>query len=110
MIGRASQGELRTRAMLEAPDDSTDESGAIVRVWRPVASIWAKVSPRRGAELFVAGAQESVLTSEVVMRWRPDVASPMRLRIGARALSIRAAFDLDGSRRFLVCVCEEFAA
>lgn len=110
MSGRASQGELRTRVVLEAPDDSTDDTGALVRAWRPVASIWAKVSPRRGAELFVAGAQESVLTSEVVVRWRPDVASPMRLRIGSRALVIRAAFDPDGARRFLVCVCEEFAA
>ena len=110
MSRRASQGQLRTRAVLEAPDDSVDDAGALVRIWRPVASIWAKVSPRRGAELFVAGAQESVLTSEVVVRWRPDIASPMRLRIGVRALSIRAAFDPDGARRFLVCVCEEFAA
>lgn len=110
MSWRASQGELRTRVMLEAPDDSVDDAGALVRLWRPIASIWAKVSPRRGAEVFVAGAQESVLTSEVVVRWRPDIACPMRLRIGARALLIRAAFDPDGSRRFLVCVCEEFAA
>ena len=110
MSGLASQGELRTRAVLEAPDDSVDDAGALVRIWRPVASIWAKVSPRRGAEVFVAGGQESVLTSEVVVRWRPDIASPMRLRIGSRALLVRAAFDPDGHRRFLVCVCEEFAA
>ena len=110
MSSRPSQGELRTRAVLEAPDDSTDDTGALVRVWRPVASIWAKLSPRRGAEFFVAGAQESVLTSEVVMRWRADIASPMRLRIGSRVLMIRGAFDPDGRRRFLVCVCEEFSA
>jgi SPP1 family predicted phage head-tail adaptor len=101
---------LRTRAVLEAPDDTVDDAGALVRVWRPVASIWAKVSPRRGAEVFVAGEQESVLTSEVVVRWRPEIAGPMRFRVGSRALLIRAAFDPDGHRRFLVCVCEEFAA
>lgn len=110
MIGQASQGELRTRAVLEAPDDTVDDAGALVRVWRPVASIWAKVSQRRGAEVFVAGEQESVLTSEVVVRWRPEIAGPMRFRVGSRALLIRAAFDPDGHRRFLVCVCEEFAA
>ncbi len=106
----AAEGELRTRAVLETPVDSTDDVGALVRAWQPVASVWAKVAPRRGAEVFVAGEQESVLTSEVVVRWRPDVASPMRFRIGARALLIRAAFDPDGHRRFLVCACEEFAA
>ncbi len=110
MSWRASQGELRTRAVIEAPEDSVDDAGALVRVWRPVASVWAKASPRRGAEVFVAGGQESVLTSEVVVRWRPDIAGAMRFRIGSRALLIRAAFDPDGHRRFLVCVCEEFAA
>ncbi len=104
------EGELRTRAILETPVDSVDDAGALVRVWQPVAPVWAKIAPRRGAELFAAGAQETVLTSEVVVRWRPDVASPMRFRIGARALLIRAAFDPDGGRRFLVCACEEFAA
>jgi len=106
----AAEGELRTRAILETPVDSTDDSGALVRVWQPVAAVWAKIAPKRGAEIFVAGEQETVLTSEVVVRWRPDVASPMRFRVGARALLIRAAFDPDGHRRFLVCACEEFAA
>ncbi|MCB1541185.1 MAG: phage head closure protein [Rhodoblastus sp.] len=104
------EGELRARALLETPVDSVDDAGSLVRVWRPVASVWAKIAPRRGAEVFVAGEQESVLTSEVVVRWRSDVASPMRFRVGARALLIRAAFDPDGQRRFLVCICEEFAA
>lgn len=106
----AAVGELRTRAILEAPADFVDDAGALVRAWQPLASVWLKISPRRGAEIFVAGEQESVVTFDVVMRWRLDVASPMRFRIGARALSIRAAFDPDGRRRFLVCVCEEFAA
>ncbi len=106
----ASEGELRTRATLETPVDSVDDAGALVRVWQPVAAVWAKIAPRRGANVFVAGGQESVLASEVVLRWRPDVASPMRFRVGARALLIRAAFDPDGRRRFLVCACEEFAA
>ena len=75
----------------------------------PRSSNAAVVSSPR-AEVFVAGEQESVLTSEVVVRWRPEVASPMRFRIGARALLIRAAFDPDGRRRFLVCACEEFSA
>ncbi|HRY02777.1 MAG TPA: phage head closure protein [Beijerinckiaceae bacterium] len=110
MTRLVSEGELRTRAILETPVDTVDESGALVRVWQSVASVWASVSPKRGAEFFVAGEQESVLTSEVVVRWRPEVASPMRFRIGARALLIRTAFDPDGRRRFLVCTCEEFSA
>ncbi len=110
MSGRATLGDMRTRVILETPVDSVDDAGALARVWRPVASVWARIEPRRGAEIFPAGAQESVLTSEVIVRWRSDVASPMRFRIGSRALLIRAAFDPDGCRRFLVCVCDEFSA
>lgn len=106
----ASQGELRARVTLEAPDNSVDDAGALVRVWRPVADVWAKIAPRRGAELYIAGEQETMRAYDVVVRWRADLASPMRFRMGARALFIRAAFDPDGRKQFLVCACEEFSA
>ena len=101
---------LRSRVTLQAPVDTSDDSGALVRVWTDVADIWAKIEPQRGSEMFVAGEQETVLTHNVTIRWRPDVASPMRLLLGSRALYIRAAFDPDGRKKFLVCRCDEYAA
>ena len=101
---------LRSRVTLQPPVDTNDESGALVRIWTDVADLWAKIEPQRGAELFVAGEQQSVLAHLVTIRWRPDAASPMRLLLGSRALHIRAAFDPDGRKRFLVCRCDEYAA
>lgn len=102
--------DLRTRATLEQPVDTVDSAGALLRTWTPVADVWAKVTPRNGAESFAAGAQESAIAYDATIRWRADASSPMRLRIGARALYIRAAFDPDGRKRFLVCRCEEIVA
>ena len=110
MSRAATLGQLRSRVTLETPVDSPDDTGALARVWTPVADLWAQISPQQGGEIFVAGAQETVLAHEVVIRWRPDVAAPMRFRLGARALYIRASFDPDQKRRRLVCRCEEYAA
>lgn len=101
---------LRSRVALQTPVDTSDDSGALVRVWTDVADIWAKIEPQRGSEMFVAGEQETVLAHNVTIRWRPDAASPMRLLLGSRALYIRAAFDPDGRKKFLVCRCDEYAA
>lgn len=81
-----------------------------MRVWTPLADIWAMIAPQRGSETFGADAQESVIAHQVTIRWRPDASSPMRFRLGSRALYIRAAFDPDARKRFLVCTCEEYAA
>ena len=107
---RMAGGQLRSRVTLEAPDDTVDDSGALVRVWTPVADLWAKIAPQRGSEIFVAGEQETVLAHLVTIRWRPDAASPMRFLLGSRALYIRAAFDPDGRKKYLVCRCDEYAA
>jgi SPP1 family predicted phage head-tail adaptor len=107
---RIDTAGLRSRVTLQSPSDSVDDSGALLRVWSDIADIWARIEPQRGAEIFVAGEQESVLAHLVTIRWRPDAASPMRLLLGSRALYIRAAFDPDGRKRFLVCRCDEYAA
>ena len=64
------EGELRARALLETPVDSVDDAGSLVRVWRPVASVWAKIAPRRGAEVFVAG---KLFASRVTKEFTPMV-------------------------------------
>ena len=107
---RISTAEFRSRVTLETPVDTVDDSGALMRIWTPVADVWAKIAPQRGAESFAAGEQESVIAHQVTIRWRPDAAAPMRFRLGGRALYIRAAFDPDARKRFLVCACEEYGA
>jgi SPP1 family predicted phage head-tail adaptor len=110
MSAAPALGEMRSRVALERPDDAVDDTGSLTRVWTQVADLWARITPLRGAEGFVAGQQETSILYDVTIRWRPDAASPMRFRIGSRALYIRTAFDPDARRRSLVCRCEEYVA
>jgi SPP1 family predicted phage head-tail adaptor len=107
---RLTTALLRSRVTIETPEDTNDDAGALVRVWTPLADVWAKVEPQRGAEFRSAGAQETLLTHNVTIRWRPDLGAPTRFRLGSRALYIRAAFDPDGRKKYLVCRCDEYAA
>jgi SPP1 family predicted phage head-tail adaptor len=103
----ASIGALRQRVTLEAPVDTPDDSGSMTRSYAPLAQIWAKLTPLSGEARFVAEREEQAITCVVLIRWRADVTSRMRLVAGARALLIHSVYDPDGRRRFLLCRCEE---
>ncbi len=102
-------GDLDRKLMLEQPVDTLDDIGGAVRSWALVASIWARVTPTRGAERFAGERAESALTHRIAIRWRPDVTGAMRLRDGAKTYCIHAATDGDGRRRIMICHCEELA-
>lgn len=110
MTGATGIGAMRARLQLQAPVDSIDETGAIARSWTTVAGVWAQLKPRAASGEFVAGEEGSIVTWDVFIRWRADVAAPMRFRIGGRTLAIRAAFDPELARRILVCRCEEMSS
>lgn len=110
MTGAAGIGAMRARLELQAPVDSLDETGAIARSWTTIANVWAQLKPRAATGEFVAGEEASVVTWDVVIRWRADLAAPMRFRIGGRTLAIRAVFDPEAARRILVCRCEEMSS
>ncbi|MBI1867714.1 MAG: phage head closure protein [Methylocystis sp.] len=100
-------GELRVRAIIEAPVDTPDDSGAMTRTYAPLANVWAHVTALTGEAHFVAARQEQSLTHLVRMRWRADVTSEMRLVVGSRKLLIHSVYDPDERRRLLMCRCEE---
>lgn len=101
---------LRTRVTLEAPLDVVDETGALQRSWIVVASPWVELAPRKTSGEYVAAEEGEAILWDVALRWRADIAPPMRFRYGARILAIRAAVDPDARRRTIVCRCEEFSS
>lgn len=102
-------GEMRLRALLEAPIDAQDDSGSTTRSYAPLAHVWAQIAPISAEARFVASRQEQAITWLARIRRRSDVTSEMRLVCGGRKLLVRSVYDPDGRRRFLVCRCEEIA-
>ncbi len=106
-VRRPRIGAMRTRTTLQAPVETDDGAGGVSIGWEDVAEVWAEVRPRRGGESLWADAPAGRLSSEIVMRWRNDVWPGMRIVAGERTFDIRAAYDPDGRRRHVVCLCLE---
>ena len=103
-------GRMRRRVTLEAPVETADDVGGVVRVFAPVAALWADIAPTGGETRFVADQAQERITHKVRLRWRDGVSAAMRFRIGARVLVIRDVADESETRRFLICQCLESKA
>lgn len=104
---KAAIGALRRRMLLEAPVETPDGAGGVLRGYETVAALWAGIEWLGGEERWRAGRPEQAVTHRVTLRWRGDVDAGRRLRDGSRIFDIRAVHDPDGARRRLVCIVEE---
>lgn len=100
-------GALRTRLVLEAPAETSDGAGGVIRQFAAAMVLWGHVAVLKGLEARVANVPGQVLSHRVTLRWRSGVDASMRLRLGTRLLAIRAVYDPDERRRTLVCLCQE---
>ena len=101
-------GALRHRLCLEAPLMVASAGGGATLSWQRVADVWAEVTTIAGREGFVSDGVSARITHQVRLRYRADLLPEMRF-VTARGgqYDIRAVRDVDGSRRWLSCLCEE---
>lgn len=100
-------GELRRRVTLEGYVDLPDETGGFDRSFVAMGKVWAKVEALSAQTQFMEQRLEETRSFAVTLRWRSDVVSQMRLRLGARKLVVMSVEDPDGTARFLRCLCQE---
>ena len=103
MAGPAPLGALRHRLNLER----SGQDGAGETVWTPVDTVFAALTPISPRERETGGGLTGTVTHRIELRWRADVSSRDRLRLGERIFRIVAAHDLDETRRRLVVLAEE---
>ena len=107
MRKRAFVGVMRQRLSLDAAVESTDESGALQTTWSSLGDIWGQIVPASSGDRFLADRQEETITHRILIRWRSEVQSGVRFRLGDRTFAVRSAFDPDERQRVLICRCEE---
>jgi SPP1 family predicted phage head-tail adaptor len=100
----------RARMTLEAPVETTDALGGASITYQPIVTLWARIEARSGAEKALGGRLEGTTDTRITLRWRGGIDTRMRFAFGARIFVIRAAFDPDGRKRDLVCLCQEISA
>lgn len=81
-------GELRHRVTLQGWTETRDEYGASIRTWHDVATVWAKVTPVFARERNAAPQVMPVRQFTILIRWRDDVTSDMRLVYRGEQLQI----------------------
>ena len=107
MKRRAFVGVMRQRLTLDAAVESSDESGALQTAWSPLGDVWGQIAPVSSGDRFLADRQEETVTHRILIRWRTEIESGMRFRLGTRTFLIRSVFDPDERQRVLICRCEE---
>ncbi len=102
-------GRMTARLNLEAPVETSDGQGGVVRTFVETASCWALVEPVGEAVEEEASSDIFRRTHRIWLRWRSDAVAGMRLRKGNRIFWIGGIVDPDDSRRYLICHCQEKA-
>lgn len=66
-----------------------------------ICSCWAMVTPLNGKAYWEAQAGHSLVTHEIVIRYRKDVDATMIIEYNGRQFDIDYMFDVDEKRKFL---------
>lgn len=109
MSARPTIGAMRQRVTLEASTDAQDDVGGIIRIYAPLARLWAQIETQGAQEQFIEQRLEQLRKVIVTIRWRADVQNAMRFDFRGRKLIIKGVEDIDEKQRFLRCLCEELS-
>jgi SPP1 family predicted phage head-tail adaptor len=102
----ATPGLLNRRLLLEAPHETADGAGGVIRGSTPVTTLWARVLPLAARGDVAAGSRGAALRYAIVIRVRDDVTMRHRFRDGARLYDIVAVRE-SADRRFLEIDAEQ---
>jgi SPP1 family predicted phage head-tail adaptor len=100
-------GNLRHRLVIEAPDETPDGAGGVVRAWTALATVWGEIEPLSVDDVLLADKRVGLVTHRIHVRHRADFDIGHRFRLGARAFAIRGLRDPEERGAFLECLCAE---
>lgn len=100
-------GLFNRRLALEAPAETPDGAGGVIRTYEPVATLWAAVTPVSARAQMDAAQRGVSVTHRIGLRFSADITSRHRFRDGDRIFRIVGLRDRDGRKRFLQIEAEE---
>ena len=100
-------GTLTDRVQLKRRDSQDDGGGGHVRIYMPVAHLWARVRSLTGRQGTNADGRAVAISHSVVLRFRNHISPGVRIVYRGRNLDVVSAADLNGRRAYLSCACSE---
>lgn len=102
-----SIAELRERLTLQTRVQAPDSSGSVRGIWQSVQSLWASIETIDADQRVDAGQVGQRQTHRITIRYRTDIDTSNRFKRDDDIFIIRGIHDVDGRRRWLICLCEE---
>jgi SPP1 family predicted phage head-tail adaptor len=96
-------GRLKTRLLIQSPDETDDGQGGVTRAFATLATVWASVTPvpaRAAGAGVEADAEGAAIKYRIILRSNFSLTLQHRLVDGARIYRITAFRDRD-DRRFI---------
>ncbi|MBB5703711.1 SPP1 family predicted phage head-tail adaptor [Ochrobactrum daejeonense] len=100
-------GQLTSELALEAMQPIADGMGGYDESWDEIGMVWGRIEPVSTSQKDFGARPRPEVTHRILLRFRPDLSSAMRLRKGGRIFSLRSVHDPDESGRYLICLATE---
>jgi SPP1 family predicted phage head-tail adaptor len=98
---------LNQRANILGATLTPDGGGGYSESWNAIATVWCKVEPQSGDDVFGPDAVEQRARHRVTIRRLPSVAAGQRVAIGSRTLRIHGVLDEGLQGQLMILLCEE---
>ncbi|MGV6989651.1 phage head closure protein [Testudinibacter sp. P80/BLE/0925] len=100
-------GKLRHRITLQQQISTLNSYGSAITDWEDVATVWAEIKPLSGREYFAAEQVQSEITTQIWLRYRPDIQPTMRVKWGDRTFEVVSAINHNERNTALQLMCKE---
>jgi SPP1 family predicted phage head-tail adaptor len=100
-------GSLNQRATIAAKTAVSDGGGGFADGWSTIATVWVRVEPAGGKDVFGPNRNESQTRYRLVLRRNAAIAAGQRVSIGTRSFTITAVLDEGPQAQTMTLLCEE---
>lgn len=87
-------GNMDRRITIERETETVKPSGGVVKVWTPVATVWAEVLQQTTSEFFTGYGEAETGTVIFRVRYRPGIATADRVTYAGTAYGIKEIKEL----------------
>lgn len=99
---------MRERIEIQSRTLSADSFGGQTATWSTAATVWGKVEPLSGREMWQAQQVRPDVSHKVTIRHYSGLTPKHRLLVdSARVFSIEAVLDIEDRHRQMVLMCKE---
>jgi SPP1 family predicted phage head-tail adaptor len=97
-------GKLNKRITIQEQNRTPDGGGGFSVVWQSIAanpSVYASVVPLSGGEVLSMRQLENTVTHRVMIRYRSDITTAMRILNGTEVYDIKSIINIGGRNEYI---------